>query len=106
MGFSFRDIQYFLTFTGLLLVGWVISNMAAVARDQVAASQRRETQTAALSIFSRELTQALSLDDVLTVILKHVSQTFSREVVDFCAGKWSPAAARVHGQYAAEPLMN
>ena len=83
LGFSFSDIQYFLTFTSLLMVGWVISTMAAIARDQVAASQRRETQTAALSIFSRELTQALSLDDVLKVILKHVSQTFSREVVIF-----------------------
>ena len=82
-GFSLRDIQYLLTFTGLLLVAWVISNMAAIARDQVAASQRRETQTAALSVFSRELTQALSVEDVLKVILKHVSQTFGREVVVF-----------------------
>ena len=82
-GFSVRDAQYALTFSGLLLVAWVISNMAAVARDQVAASQRREADTAALSILSRSLTQALGLDEVLKVILQHVSQTFSREVVLF-----------------------
>lgn len=82
-GFSLRDIQYLITFTVLLLVGWLISNMAAMARDQVAASQRRETQSAALSIFSRELTQALNLEDVIKVFLKNVGQTFGREVVIF-----------------------
>jgi two-component system sensor histidine kinase KdpD len=82
-GLSLRDLQYLLTFGGLLLVAWVISNMAAIARDQVGASQRREAHTAALSLFSRELTEALSREDVLRVILQRVSQTFSREVVVF-----------------------
>lgn len=82
-GFSTRDVQYLFTFSGLLLVGWLISNLAAVARDQVSASRRREAQNTALNLFSRELTVALGVDDVLNVILKQVSQTFSREVVVF-----------------------
>jgi two-component system, OmpR family, sensor histidine kinase KdpD len=82
-GVSPRDFQHLLTFGGLVLVGWVISNMTAIARDQVSASQRREAQTAALSRLSRELTEALNLEDVLKVMLQHVSQTFSRELVVF-----------------------
>jgi two-component system sensor histidine kinase KdpD len=83
IGFSTRDVQYLLTFSGLLLVGWIISNLAAVARDQVSASQRREAHNTALNLFSRELTVALGVDDVLNVILQQVSRTFSREVVIF-----------------------
>ena len=82
-GLALGDMQYLLTFAGLLLVAWVITNMAAVARDQVGASQRRETYTAALSLFSRELTEAGHLEDVLRVILQRLGQTFSREVVIF-----------------------
>jgi two-component system sensor histidine kinase KdpD len=82
-GVTLRDFQHLLTFGGLVLVGWVISNMTAIARDQVSASQRREAHTAALSLISRELTEALNLDDVLKVMLARVSQTFTRELVVF-----------------------
>ncbi len=82
-GVSLRDFQHLLTFSGLVLVGWTISNMAAIARDQVSSSQRREADTAALSLLSRELTEALHLEDVLKVMLQQISQTFSREVVVF-----------------------
>ncbi len=82
-GISLRDFQHLLTFSGLLLVGWMLSNLAAIARDQVSASQRREAQTAAISLLSRELTEALNLDDVLRVMMQRIGQTFGREVVIF-----------------------
>ncbi len=82
-GVSLRDLQHLLTFSGLLLVGWTLSNLAAIARNQVSASQRREAHTAAISLLSRELTEALNLDGVLRVMLQRISLTFGREVVIF-----------------------
>ncbi len=82
-GVALRDFQHLLTFSGLLLVGWTLSNLAAIARDQVSASQRREAHTAAISLLSRELTEALNLDGVLRVMMQRISQTFGREVVIF-----------------------
>ncbi len=82
-GVALRDFQHLLTFSGLLLVGWMLSNLAAIARDQVSASQRREAHTAAISLLSRELTEALNLDGVLRVMMQRISQTFGREVVIF-----------------------
>ena len=82
-GVSLGDLQHLLTFGGLLLVGWMLSNLATIARDQVSASQRREAHTAAISLLSRELTEALNLDGVLRVIMQRIDQTFGREVVIF-----------------------
>ena len=49
LSFPVYDTQYLLTFIGLLLVGLIISNSAALLRDQVEALRRREQQTQACS---------------------------------------------------------
>jgi two-component system sensor histidine kinase KdpD len=65
--FSVSDTQYLLTFLGLLVVGLIISGSAALLRDQVDAIRRKERQTQSLLILGRELTAALSLDQVLEI---------------------------------------
>lgn len=79
--FSVNDTQYLLTFAGLLGVGLVISNSAALLRDQVDVLKRRGQQSQALNHLSRELTAALTLDQVLQTIIKHVGTMFNREIV-------------------------
>jgi two-component system, OmpR family, sensor histidine kinase KdpD len=79
--FSVSDTQYLLTFTGLLLVGLIISNSAAVLRNQVDMLRRRESQTRALNILSRELTGAINLDQVLDVVIRNVGEMFYRQAV-------------------------
>ena len=44
LSFTVNDTQYMLTFIGLLLVGLIISNSAALLRDQVDALRRREPE--------------------------------------------------------------
>jgi len=68
--FSVNDTQYLLTFLGLLVVGLIISSSAALLRDQVDAMRRKENQTQALFNLSRELTSALSLQQVLQISIK------------------------------------
>jgi len=75
------DTQYLLTFLGLFVVGLVISRLAARASDQARMAQQREEMTASLYAFSRELTGALTLEDLAKIIVRHVSENFGRDVV-------------------------
>ena len=67
LSFSVSDTQYLLTFLGLLVVGLIISSSAALLRDQVDAIRRKERQTQSLLNLGRELTSAISLDQVLEI---------------------------------------
>lgn len=79
--FSVNDTQYILTFIGLLIVGLIISNSAALLRDQVDALRRRGQQSQALNNLSRDLTAAISLEQVLQIVIRHLSTMFNREAV-------------------------
>ena len=77
--FSVTDTQYLLTFLGLLVVGLVISNSAAVLRDQVDVLRRREQQTQALNRLSGQLASAVKLEQVLETVIRNVGEMFGRE---------------------------
>ncbi len=77
------DSEYLLTFAGLLIVSLVISDLAVRVREQAEAAQQREMQTAALYDLSRNLTAAMSLDEIVWLIINHVNRTFGREAVIF-----------------------
>lgn len=77
--FAVADTEYVLTFTGLFLVGLVISSLAARAREQTEAARQREAQTAELYDLSRDLAAAATLDQILKVLVSHIAQIFERE---------------------------
>jgi two-component system sensor histidine kinase KdpD len=79
--FTVNDTQYILTFIVLLAVGLIISNSAALLRDQVDVLRRRGQQSQALNNLGRELTAAIMLDQVLEIIIRNVSDMFNRETV-------------------------
>ena len=81
LSFSVNDTQYVLTFIGLLAVGLIISNSAALLRDQVDVLRRRGQQSQALNNLSRELTAAITLGQVLQTVIRHVNDMFNRETV-------------------------
>jgi two-component system sensor histidine kinase KdpD len=83
--FSFRvsDSQYLLTFAGLLLVGIIISNFAALLRGQIEVLQQRNRQTQAINRFSRELTGAVGLEKVFDAIIGNIGETFPGDLVIF-----------------------
>jgi two-component system sensor histidine kinase KdpD len=78
--FSVADTEYLLTFVGLFVVGLVISHFAARASEHARMAQQREELSANLYAFSRELTGALTLDDITEVTVRHVSEYFHRDV--------------------------
>jgi two-component system, OmpR family, sensor histidine kinase KdpD len=79
--FAVSDTQYLLTFTGLLVVGLIISTSAALLHDQVDALQRRGQQSQALNTLSRELTAATSLEQVLDIVISNLCDMFKRETI-------------------------
>jgi two-component system sensor histidine kinase KdpD len=79
--FDVEEVQYLLTFAGLLVVGLVISTLTARVREQANAARRREAQTAASYDFSRSLAAAAGLEAITQAIVTHVKQVFNREVV-------------------------
>ena len=81
--FSIRDTEYLLTFTGLLLVGTVISYLTVQVREQANAAQAREVQTTSLYELGRDLTAIVGLDAIAQTIITHISQTFNRDAAIF-----------------------
>ena len=79
--FAVSDTQYIITFIALFLVGMVISQLTARAREQAEAAQQREVETAELYDLSRDLAAAAELDVILRGLAHHVEQTFEREIV-------------------------
>lgn len=78
--FSVSDTEYIITFIGLFLVGVVISQLAARASEQAEAARQREAETAELYDLSRDLASAPDIEAILSVLQKHLEQTFSRTI--------------------------
>jgi two-component system sensor histidine kinase KdpD len=79
------ELEYLLTFAGFLVVGLVISTLAAEAREQERAAQRREKQTAALYQLSQKLSTASDLQQVAEAAVSQIQQTFGNEAALFIA---------------------
>ncbi len=81
LSFTVADTEYIVTFSALLVVGLVVSSLAARVRQQLVALGEREAQVEALNALSRELNAALNLDEMLQAVVRHVGQEFNREVI-------------------------
>jgi len=79
--FTVNDTQYLLTFIGLLAVGLIISSSAALLRDQVDIMRRKDRQSQSLLDLSRELTAAISLEQVLEIAIRSSASFLNRESV-------------------------
>jgi two-component system sensor histidine kinase KdpD len=77
--FTVNDTQYILTFIGLVVVGIIISNSAALLRDQVIVLRNKERQTQSLLTLSRELTRASSLDQILEIAEQTMASILGRK---------------------------
>jgi two-component system, OmpR family, sensor histidine kinase KdpD len=101
--FAVSDSQYLLTFVVMLAVGVVISNLTASVRLQARVAQHRQLRTEALYTMTRELSRASSLDDVVTIAVRHVSTVFQAQAVVLLSGKSGtiahPTAPGIYGSF-------
>jgi two-component system sensor histidine kinase KdpD len=74
--FNVASTEYAITLGVMLLVSILISGLTVQVRHQAKAARQRERQTAALFAMNRRLTAVLSLEELLTEAVNHISQTF------------------------------
>ncbi len=79
--FAISDTEYLLTFIGLFTVAVAISTLAVRAREQAEAARTREAQTMSLYAFSRDLATAVTLNDIVNVVVTHLRENFSRQIM-------------------------
>ncbi len=77
--FAVSDTQYLIIFISFLIVGAVISTLVARARAHTETIRVREAQTTTLYAFSRELSSAVNLKEIIDVVVHHVSDSFEAQ---------------------------
>ncbi len=75
--------EHWLTFAGLLTISILTSTLVSRQRALTLSAQQRADQVTQLYEFSRDLATAVDMNEVLSTILKHVQETFDREMVIF-----------------------
>ena len=79
--FSFRvsDLEYLISFTGLIGVGALVSLLVARVREHAVAAQTRENETSTLYALSQDLATAVDIDSISSVVGKHIDEIFGWE---------------------------
>ena len=85
LSFAVSDIQYVLTFTIMLIVALVISNLAVRIREQAELARDRERRTAVLYAMSRDLATHRGTVMLTQVAAKHLREVFDGQVAMFLA---------------------
>lgn len=74
--FAVTDIWYSITLLSLLAVGFIVSTLAASAREEARLARKREAYTAALYALTDSLAAASNLEQILEAIGQHVRDAF------------------------------
>jgi two-component system sensor histidine kinase KdpD len=80
MSFSVSDTQYLLTFFSMLLTSLVISHLTSSLRREASVARRREQRTSAMYAMARELAAALTMEQIVAMGSRHVSEVFGARV--------------------------
>ena len=106
--FAVSDTQYLVTFTIMLVVALVISNLTASVRLQARIAGHRERRTALLYAMTRELAATRGIDNIAASAVRHTGEVFDAQVVVLLPdvkGKIAyPAGAGVHRSLRAADL--
>lgn len=84
--FAVTDARYLITFTVMLAVGLVVSNLTVRFRQQAQAARQRERRTAALYALSREFAETRGMAELLAVAVRHVHAVFDSQVIILLPG--------------------
>ncbi|GJG96150.1 sensor histidine kinase KdpD [Cupriavidus pauculus] len=83
MSFAVSDVQYLLTFLVMLTVGLVIGQLTAGLREQAQVAVRRETDARTLYELARELSAALTTEQVVEIGSRFMRAAFDAHVTFF-----------------------
>jgi two-component system sensor histidine kinase KdpD len=75
------DTPYLITFTVMLIVALVISQLTVASHRQAEAARLREHRTAALHALSRQLASSRGTDTLLQIAVHHIGEVFDSQVL-------------------------
>ncbi len=81
--FAVSDLRYFITYIVYLVIVVVIGNLASNLRHKVEQVRQSESKSTVLYELSRDLVTALSVEQVLSILVIHVRQIFPCEMAIF-----------------------
>lgn len=84
--FAVSDVQYLLTFAVMLAVGMLVGQLTAGLREQAEVAVQREAAAHALYEAARELSAALTLDQIVSIGGRFVNATFGGRCAFFFVG--------------------
>ncbi|MBF0178482.1 MAG: DUF4118 domain-containing protein [Magnetococcales bacterium] len=85
--FAVSDARYLVTFAVMLTVALVVGQLTAGLRFQAAAAGKRERRTHALYEMSRDLSSALSVEQIVTICRQFFQRGFNAQVAVFLPDK-------------------
>jgi len=85
--FAVSDVQYVFTFIVMFLVSFITSRLTLRVREQANAARLRERRTGALYRLSGELVHERSVDRLISIATRHISEVFSRHAVILIPGE-------------------
>jgi two-component system sensor histidine kinase KdpD len=81
--FTVSDVEYFVSFIIFIIVVGVISNLASRLRSKVEMLKQSEAKTIGLYGLSRDLVTAHSVEQVLSIMVRHTQEIFPCEMAIF-----------------------
>ncbi|MBF0424777.1 MAG: DUF4118 domain-containing protein [Magnetococcales bacterium] len=81
--FAVSDAQYLVTFAVMLIVALVVGQLTAGLRFQVATARGRERRIQALYTMSRDLSSALTVEQIVDICQRFIKHGFNAAVVVF-----------------------
>ncbi len=79
--FRVTDIEYLITFAGMIIVGALISLLVARVREHAFAAQTRENETGTLYALSQDLAVATDANSIIAAVTRHIREIFQWESV-------------------------
>ena len=80
LSFTVADTQYLLTFTVMLVVALVISNLTSSLRYQAVVAMHRESRSRALYDLGKSLASALTSDHIIEISTHHLTGIFQSKL--------------------------
>ncbi len=78
--FSITETEDVMMFGMYFIVAIVMGQLIARFRTQEKAERRREERTTALYLLTRELADAVTVDEIVAVVVRHIGKLFNAEV--------------------------
>jgi two-component system sensor histidine kinase KdpD len=100
LSFTISDTQYVITFVVMFVIAISLSTLTSTIKAQAELARKREKQTSALYMMTREQATAMGTDNVVRISVKHISDIFESKIAVLLATDSEDKKLQVvlHGQ--------